>query len=248
MRSLRDQKSNPTEIEATIGVETSAKGTMGSPSPQEVRQLEFTEGLVFWTVAWLGTAVSGGLFGVAMMLMAAPSALPFFFVPLIVGFFVAGFWAIPFLGTVAVVTWAFWLSRFRMLAAAVAGGWTGVMASCFVLGGLYSGPLGPGSTDSGGLNYGYVILAGVFGAVGCPLFIYWFGRKIFFKNKKRGASNAPWQFTLRDLFVHFTVLAVLISLWTCYFTIRRNIELKNQQSIDVFKEEPELKEYSNSQD
>jgi hypothetical protein len=25
----------------------------------------------------------------------------------------------------------------------------------------------------------------------------------------------PWQFTLRDLFVHFTVLAVLISLWTC---------------------------------
>lgn len=206
---------------------TAAMSSGREPNPshlssREARKLAFSESLTFWLIAWLGTAVSGGVFGVALMLLMVPVAAAFFLAPLIVGFFIAGCWAIPFLGTVAIVTWGFWLTRFRMITAAVAGGWTGVMASRAVF------------TDSfpGSQYFDPIFLACVFGAVGCPLFTYWFGRKIFSRNKKREAPDAPWQFTLRDLFVHFTVLAVLISLWSCYFTAVRSIE-KNKPPAPI---------------
>lgn len=168
----------------------------------------------FWLVAWLAIALSGSCYGVAVLLELATEGpglgvVIFFFIPMIVGFFIAGIFAVPFLLTVAVVTWGLWLSRFRMFAAAIAGGWTGVMAARSVFGdpgwGWGRGPINP------------VILAGVFGAVGCPLFIYLFERR-YKRKDKEDAPPAPWQFTLRDLFVHFTVLAVLISLWSWYFT------------------------------
>jgi hypothetical protein len=50
------------------------------------------------------------------------------------------------------------------------------------------------------------------------LFVYLLGRRYFFRKPKEATPPVPWQFTLRDLFVHFTVLAVLISLWSWYFT------------------------------
>jgi hypothetical protein len=169
--------------------------------------------VTFWLVAWLAIALSGSLYGLAVLVLLATEGpglgvLIFFFIPLIVGFFIAGVFAVPFLLTVAVTTWGLWLSRFRMLAAAIAGGWTGVMAARSVFGHSGGGrwPVDP------------VALAGIFGAVGCPLLVYLLGRRYFFFKRKNDAPPTPWQFTLRELFVHFTVLAVLISLWSWYFT------------------------------
>jgi hypothetical protein len=45
--------------------------------------------------------------------------------------------------------------------------------------------------------------------------------------KKARVEKKPWQFSLRDLFIHFTVLALMISLWTWFFTYLR--EVKDQR-------------------
>jgi MFS family permease len=173
--------------------------------------------VIYWLYAWLGTSIAGSAFGVTVGILQDiwnPIAI---LLAVIAGFFIAGIFAIPYLLTASIATWAFWFFRFRLITAAVAGGWTGVVATRLVLGG------------TGGIGNGTVILAGVFGAVGCPLFAYLFTRKMFRRDKDRDAPPMPWQFTLRDLFVHFTVLAVLISLWTSFFTIVRESKAQRLQ-------------------
>jgi hypothetical protein len=185
--------------------------------------------LVFWLFAWLGTAISGSFYGLAILIVVAatgpmPGVIVAFPFSMFFGFIIAGFFAVPYLSTVAVVTWAFWLSRFRMIAAAVAGGWTGVIAARSLFGDFPMRPVSP--------NFDPVVMAGVFGAVGCPLFIHLIGRRILARRKREEKSRGPWQFTLRDLFVHFTALAVLISLWTWYFTYRESLE-KSRQALNA---------------
>jgi hypothetical protein len=186
--------------------------------------LKFTESLVFWVFAWLGTALSGSVFGAMIMvfeLIRKQMLLGIFgvFIAILIGFVFAAIFAIPFVFTIAVATWAFWLTKFRMIAASLAGGVTGVIAAGAVFGGPH--PFWLSAQPQ-------VVLAGIVGAIGCPLFIYLFGRRTFFGDHKPSSPKMPWQFTLRDLFIHFTALAVLMSLWTWFFTSVQNARNSRQ--------------------
>ncbi len=64
-----------------------------------------------WFIAWLGITAAGGLFG---LIAGSISGM-------LIGPFIAAFFAVPVVFTIAVITWAFWLTRFSVIMAAVAG-------------------------------------------------------------------------------------------------------------------------------
>ena len=175
--------------------------------------------LAFWCYAWLGTAVAGGCFGLYGHLWGKWLGLFF-------GFMFAGIAAFPILLTIAIATWGLWLSRFRLFMAALAGGMTGVASMKFVE--MPSLNFSDMTWIFGRINL-WELAAAFCGAVACPLFGYLFCRGLIPRDKNGGDSRKPWQFTLRDLFVHFTILAVAISLWTWLFTYCRDVERRSQQ-------------------
>jgi hypothetical protein len=177
--------------------------------------------LAFWCYVWLGSAVAGGCFGFFVGFMGS-GALGLFF-----GFMFAGIAAAPILVTVSIAAWAFWLTRFRLISAAIAGVLTGFASAKFVeMPGLNFSDM---TWIFGRMNYSEASAA-LCGAVACPLFGYLFCRGMIPHCKNGVKSRKLWQFTLRDLFVHFTVLAVLISLWSWLFTYCRDVE-KQRQSM-----------------
>lgn len=177
--------------------------------------------MIFWCYAWLGIALAGGCFGFFLGFMGSGvQGLAF-------GFFFSGIAAFPVLVTVAVATWALWLSRFRLIAAAIAGAMALFASVKFVeMPGLEFKDF---TWIFGRLN-GLEIAAMVSGAGGSSLFGFLFCRGLTPDGKKGVDSPKPWQFSLRDLFVHFTILALLISLWTWLFTSVRDAEKRNGQT------------------
>ena len=185
--------------------------------------------LAFWCYAWLGTAVAGGCFGLFVGFLGHGLQGLFF------GFMFAAIAAFPILVTVAIATWGLWLSRFRSITAAIAGAMTGFAAVKFVeMPGLNFSDL---TWIFGRLN-SIEIAALLCGAIGSPLFGYLFCRGLIPGGKNGGDFRKPWQFTLRDLFVHFTILAVLISLWTWLFTYLRDAEKRSQQRQQQYQVNP----------
>jgi hypothetical protein len=160
------------------------------------RKLSALEAFSFWIWAWLGTAAAGGVFG---LIYGGPLGLVF-------GAVFAGIVAVPIHATIAIVTWAMWLSRLQVASAGLAGGLTGVVGTAL----LFSPALRIAMS-------GAMVLAGSLGALGSALT----GSLRLWHFRPKGPwdtwhdAPGPWQFTLHDLFVHFTVLALLISLWTC---------------------------------
>jgi hypothetical protein len=176
--------------------------------------------LAFWCFAWLGIVLTGAGFGFYLGFMRNP------IMGLIFGTVFAGIAAFPVLVTVAIATWALWLSRFRLITAGIAGAMTLFASVKFVeMPGLDFKDL---TWIFGRLN-GVELAAIISGAVGSSLFGYLFCRGLTPARKNDINSLKHWQFSLRDLFVHFTILAVMISLWTWLFTSCRDLEKRNQQ-------------------
>ncbi len=148
--------------------------------------------------------MAGGLFGFGLgaVQMRGFGA----WVGLAVGFVCASCAAIPVVATAAVITWAFWLSRVRILVAALTGGLTGVLVTLGI-----------------GKAFVLVVLAGICGASGAvaaSAIHDWSCRS----QPRRAKPSAPgvWQFTLRDLLWRMTVLAALLSVWVWGIESLRN--------------------------
>jgi hypothetical protein len=180
------------------------------------RTERFWEGVRFWLSAYVGTTAAGAFFGLLIGLLGAIWALfagevssaflVIIFGPLIGGC-IAGTYAFFVHIHIAILTWAFWLTRYRVTAAGIAGCLVGVL-SCFGL----SHP----SPPRAGLGWPgvWVGMPGLFGAIGSA----WAGHRFTQSDSSRNIRGKipraeRWQFTLRDLLIHFTVLTVLISLW-----------------------------------
>jgi heme/copper-type cytochrome/quinol oxidase subunit 2 len=73
------------------------------------------------------------------------------------------------------------------------------------------------------------IAGAICGAIGSPVFGGLFCVRLKYR-RKADSEHKPWQFSMRDLFVHFTVLAVLISLWTWFFTHLREVDHQKQSA------------------
>ena len=73
----------------------------------------------FWLAVWLGIVLAGGVLGLWIN-----TPLGF-----LVGMLVASVLSVPVLVLASTLTWFFWLTRFRILVAATAGGATGALAS-----------------------------------------------------------------------------------------------------------------------
>ncbi len=152
----------------------------------------------FWCFVWLGTTAAGGLFGLLVGCFAVSMAVCI--LGILVGCIVAGVCAVPVVVTVAVLTWAMWLSRFRVLVAGLVGGLTGLIATGFM--------------SSPGVSL-FGAGAGLLGMFGGSFGGRWYNKKISRLGQTSSNSNLqPWQCTLRDLFARMTVLAMLISAWT----------------------------------
>ena len=157
-----------------------------------------------WFFCWSGIALSGGAFGLTIGLFialgeAAPSAV---FIGFVAGTFLAGVWAIPIVTIVGTLAWVMGLSRFRRTPPSLAGACTGLISTGVSLGSELA--------DATWL-YLAILAAGVFGAVGgyVPAARYWRKRE----HAECDATDDRWQFSLRDLFLRFTVASILLACW-----------------------------------
>jgi hypothetical protein len=154
-----------------------------------------------WFFSWLGISLSGGLFGVVLGgLERDPGAI----VGFVAGFLIAGIVSVPVILTIAALAWTFWLSRFQILFAVMSGACTGVISSAPIA-------LAMLSTEA----TRFIILAGCIGGCGGGFAAYFFWASDD-RRQQIGVNDEPlrWQFSLRDLFLRFTVLAVVIAAWS----------------------------------
>jgi hypothetical protein len=190
--------------------------------PPELTKPDQTDPLIyelaFWCCAWLGATIAGSFY--AGYCGVSGSSLAGFFL----GFAFAGMTAFPILLTAAVITWALWLSRFRLIMATLAGAIIGLASAKMPSMNNFSDMTWifgrVGSSD---------IVPVFFVAVACPLSSFFCCRKLRPRLEGQSENGQRWQFSLRDLFVHFTILAVFISLWTWLFTFCHSLERQNQQ-------------------
>jgi hypothetical protein len=161
------------------------------------RQSDF----LFWLLVLLGTAAAGGFFG---LLAAGGSGI-------LLGTIIAGAIATPVVSSAAILTWAFWLTRFRTIVAAASGACVGVLSTIAI-------PL-PLIFRSFAINY---LLAGAIGAVGAGLFAgaYDIGHSRVLHSDARPGRTA-WRFSLRDVFVRFAAISLLLAGWTILITLLR---------------------------
>ena len=193
---------------------------MTDPEPNETpgdaqKAPRLPAGLHFWWSAYCGTAVAGGVFGgalsgmvgIVMILSGHEHGLvAIATIPLVFGYglLCATATAIPIVVTVAILTWMFWLSRFRLIFAGLAGGMTGAVAM--------RGPIG-WRGFFGAYEFGLIFLAGVTGLIGSTVAGARANRR-YRKLLTPVSENGVWQFTLRDLFWRMTVFAMLVGTWT----------------------------------
>jgi hypothetical protein len=144
----------------------------------------------------LSVALAGGIFGVVVCFIEEPSAVIIGFIG---GFIIAAVYAIPVVATFGILTWTLWISRFAVATAAISGACTGILSTANL------GPPG----DSG-----LVPLAGFIGGV-VPAYVtgvYWSKRRQWgYANEV--ATGSAWQFSLRDLFLRFTIATAVLAAW-----------------------------------
>lgn len=145
--------------------------------------------VTFWLATWLGTVGAGGVFG---GVVEGPLGVP-------PGFVFAGLFAVPVVVVAAILTWCFWLSRYRVVMAALAGAATGVASSI--------------ALNSDGLVDLPVPLAGLLGAVGGGAVggLHWWRSRAFVSGRESDGYSA-WQFTMREMFLRITVFSVVLAL------------------------------------
>ncbi|NQT14303.1 MAG: hypothetical protein HQ582_16220 [Planctomycetes bacterium] len=156
------------------------------------RALMFQNNLQFWLFVWMGTAIAGCASGYEQSYSD-----PMF------AFVRAAIFGAPIHVAVVVMGWAMWISRHRVVLAGLAGGLTGFLGTWLFSGEssllvLLMAPTLPLATGMGALG----------GALGGIVHQKRSGSRRF---RRRVADNGVWQFTLRDLFLRMTVLAILLS-------------------------------------
>ncbi len=194
--------------------ETPSRDSPQTPEGRLTREGRFiVAAMLYWGSVWLGTALAGGAFGLLV------GCLP----GLLFGPIIAGFVAVPILVTVGTLAWSLWLSRFRVAVGGLAGGLTGVVAT------VPGVDVWPSSLFFWVYAGGAGLIGTVGGATGAALYCR-------AAKRQRNASDAPgrevWQFTLLDLFVRITVLAMLIGGWTSYFQSAQRARLDASYPTD----------------
>jgi len=146
-----------------------------------------------WFFAWLGTTVAGAIFG-----GIAGSAIGLF-----VGLLIAGFYAVPVVATFAVLTWACWLTRYIVFTAALAGACTGLLSTSMLWDSIFNTDY-PSS----------LVLAGCIGASISAMFTGYYWSRLDRSARSDDNRKIGWQFSLRDMFIRFSVVTALIAAWT----------------------------------
>jgi MFS family permease len=178
--------------------------------------------LLFWIGACLGTTLAGGVFG--------------FFLGGFAGFFIgtilAALYSTAMQFSAAILSWALWLTRFRIGFATLAGGLTGVLATILTLPTSIYGSLGTLAA--------FVGLAGVLGALGAGIVAYWMTFKTYVGRELHAAAKSrKWQFSLGSLFSHFAVICVLLALWT--LAVRAVLDAQQASRIEQDEATRQLK-------
>lgn len=172
----------------TVQSETHKSTNQDSEGPGE---LDFW---IIWFVAWVGITVAGGVFGLIA------GSIP----GLMMGPILAAVCGVPLVITFALLTWALWLSRFLPVSATLAGACTGIVSTACVW------------EQSFLINHvPLVLLAGCIGGTvsGFVTYAYWRKRERP-SHHIGGDAGVGWQYSLRDLFLRFTVVTVLIAVWS----------------------------------
>ena len=173
---------------------------------------------LFWVMVWLGTLAAGGLFGLLLGCgwlgaLAAGGPLDLLlgcFLGLLFGIIFAAISGAPVVATAAIVSWALWLSRYRLLIAGLAGTVTGVLATLMV---------GSGPIFFRGTPMLLPALAGLIGGLGAVAGGGWYYfRTVPGKVVQAIDRAAVFRFSLRDLFIHMTVVAALLGVWVLVVT------------------------------
>ena len=147
-----------------------------------------------WVFSWLGTVAAGGIFGTLIVGVGG----------LVFGAIFAGVVGVPIHISMATVTWILWLPRFSTIMAGIAGALTGIAATLLIWDASF--PLSLYAAM--GLA---ALLGGLGGVLGGGLYHAKFACRA---QVRRLHAKSRWQFSLRDLLVRVTVLAVLLSGWT----------------------------------
>jgi uncharacterized membrane protein YjjP (DUF1212 family) len=147
-----------------------------------------------WTMSLVAIVTAGAVFGL----------IEGGFAGLIVGGIIATMYGVPIVLTIAVLTWAFWLSRFPPIAAAVAGSATGILATAMSWDRIFS-------TD----YYTAIVLAACIGGIVPGVVLAYSVRAYRERNPATGKPDREgWHFSLADLFWRFTMVAILIAIWS----------------------------------
>ena len=153
--------------------------------------------LLFWLSVWGGMIAAGGVFGflVACGIAGLVHALHGSFIGMMLVSVVGMFTIV----NVEIVTWCFWLSRFRIAMGCLAGGLTGVIISL---------PIVEGEPFNASWNW--LALSGVLGTLGGGLAGCWYHSRAKALGRQQSRHHR-WRFTLRDLFIRVTVIAALLA-------------------------------------
>jgi hypothetical protein len=149
----------------------------------------------FWPAAWFGTTVAG--------LSIAHDCDP-----LILGFVVAtvGIFGFFLQTTIAILTWAFWLSRFRIAAASIAGALTGVLVTFFLT--------TPAARSASFLDKEVIpaaLACAAGGGIGGFLHLCWLTRTKPCLDHFRIRGH---RVTKREILLHLTVFLAVVLIWT----------------------------------
>src|SRR5262249_26983628 len=138
--------------------------------------------------------LAGGVFG--MLLAQIPGFLA--------GSIIAGMYSAPIAITIALLMWAFWLTRYQLAAGILVGVLTGALSTFFLMSGF----------GSRGELIALPVIAGLLGGLGSWLATFFYRKKRRRLIQPMQATTASWQFSLKDLFIRFTVLSILAAAWS----------------------------------
>lgn len=163
----------------------------------------------FWLAVWLGIVLAGGVLG---LWINTPLGV-------LVGMVVVSVLSVPVLVLARTLTWFFWLTRFRILAAASAGGATGALTSFVIL-----GYLSPSASLRVALasHTPFVIVWEALGAALAGVFhLFWMRAG---SGEAEHEQQAAWQFSMRGMFLRISIVAVILAAFATHQAWQRSTE------------------------
>jgi hypothetical protein len=127
----------------------------------------------------------------------------------LIGAIIAACFGLPILLSIAIVSWACWLLPYSYLPAGIAGAVTGAISTAVTWDAILMSDF-----TIPDFTWAVMTAACIGGAV--PSLATWF----FLRWQRQFAQNSDairdihWQYSLRDLFVRFTLIAALVAAWT----------------------------------